>query len=326
MPITFDEISGGLRCGTVASPPGPTTCAPQDLVWSIQTPANSNDYRSVAYGGGVFAAVSHNGTNRVMTSSDGISWTERTMTTGLFALEYGNGRFVGIQTFTGGRTAVVSEDGETWNTYANALPSGGDWRSVVYGHAGFVAVDGEGSSRVAISPDGITWTAVNVQPDVPGGRWTKIAYGNGRYAAIRGWGYDGTGPSVMTSTDGINWVGQAATDGCGGQSMAYDTSGGFVSAGCWGTWLIRSVDGITWTLGGWSGVQPEFNNISFGEDIGYVGISGTHTYYSTDGLSWARQAVPAGWGGPFDANASAYGNGIFVAVRENAVLRGACPG
>ena len=37
-----------------------------------------NSWRSVAFGNGLFVAVSDDGTNRAMTSTDGVSWTTRT--------------------------------------------------------------------------------------------------------------------------------------------------------------------------------------------------------------------------------------------------------
>jgi hypothetical protein len=41
--------------------------------WTSQTSAADNDWQSVAYGNGVFVAVSDDGTDRVMTSPDGVN-------------------------------------------------------------------------------------------------------------------------------------------------------------------------------------------------------------------------------------------------------------
>ena len=46
--------------------------------WATQTSAADNNWNSVAYGNGLFVAVSYTGTgNRVMTSPDGITWTSQ---------------------------------------------------------------------------------------------------------------------------------------------------------------------------------------------------------------------------------------------------------
>ena len=54
--------------------------AADGITWTSRTSAADNDWRSVAYGNGLWVAVSETGTgtNRVMTSADGITWTSRT--------------------------------------------------------------------------------------------------------------------------------------------------------------------------------------------------------------------------------------------------------
>ena len=51
--------------------------AQQSLQWLPAAASAANNWRSVTYGNGLFVAVSDNGTNRVMTSPDGINWTSR---------------------------------------------------------------------------------------------------------------------------------------------------------------------------------------------------------------------------------------------------------
>ena len=55
------------------------TGGPFGQYWISRTAASTNAWYGVAFGNGVFVAVSKTGTgNRVMTSSDGITWTSRT--------------------------------------------------------------------------------------------------------------------------------------------------------------------------------------------------------------------------------------------------------
>jgi len=53
---------------------------------------------SVAWGGNTFVAVSRDGTNQVMTSTDGITWTARSAPTGSnwWSETYGAGLFVAV--------------------------------------------------------------------------------------------------------------------------------------------------------------------------------------------------------------------------------------
>ncbi|MEI7438865.1 MAG: hypothetical protein WCK20_04260 [Thermoleophilia bacterium] len=47
--------------------------------WTSRASAADNGWNSVAFGNGLFVAVSYSGTgNGVMTSPDGITWTSRT--------------------------------------------------------------------------------------------------------------------------------------------------------------------------------------------------------------------------------------------------------
>jgi hypothetical protein len=66
-----------------------------------------NEWFCVTYGNGIFVAVAATGTgNRVMTSSDGITWTARTSAgdNSWYGVTYGNGVFVAVSgTGTGNR-------------------------------------------------------------------------------------------------------------------------------------------------------------------------------------------------------------------------------
>jgi hypothetical protein len=65
------------------------------ITWSPATEAQTNAWQSVTYGNGLFVAVSSNGTNRVMTSPDGIIWTSRSIEanqwSGIVYVPYGAG-------------------------------------------------------------------------------------------------------------------------------------------------------------------------------------------------------------------------------------------
>lgn len=84
--------------------------------WASQTAASDNDWRSVAYGNGLFVAVAESGTgNRVMTSPDGITWTSRTAAADndWYSVVYGNGQFVSVSYDGSGNRVMTSADGIT---------------------------------------------------------------------------------------------------------------------------------------------------------------------------------------------------------------------
>jgi hypothetical protein len=84
--------------------------------WTPRASATeANTWNSVTYGNGLFVAVAYGGTNRVMTSPDGITWTPRTTTgtndTNWWALvTYGNGLFVAVAGSGTNRVMTFSYD------------------------------------------------------------------------------------------------------------------------------------------------------------------------------------------------------------------------
>ena len=83
------------------------------ITWNSRSSATDNEWNSVAYGNGLFVAVSDTGTgDRVMTSADGITWNSRSSATDNFwqAVTYGDGLFVAVSgTGTGNRVMTSGE-------------------------------------------------------------------------------------------------------------------------------------------------------------------------------------------------------------------------
>jgi hypothetical protein len=80
--------------------------------------------------------------NIILTSPDGVNWTERASKTNdiLFCVTYGNGIFVAV----GAKGAILtSPDGEHWAQRAS--PTSNHLRGVTYGNGIFVAV-GDGGT------------------------------------------------------------------------------------------------------------------------------------------------------------------------------------
>ena len=161
--------------------------------------ASSNDlngWSSVTFGNGLFVAVAGAGTNRVITSPDGINWTGRASsneTNTWISVTYGNGLFVAVADF-GTNRIMTSPDGITWTGRASSNEINA-WRSVTYGNGLFVAVAGFGTNRVMTSPDRITWTGRASSNEI--NDWRSVTYGNGLFVAVAG---SGASNGVMTAT------------------------------------------------------------------------------------------------------------------------------
>ena len=99
-------------------------------------------FYGVAYGNGLFVAVGGLGFGTILTSPDGVSWTERTSGTynPLSSVTYGNGTFVAVGE---GGTILTSPDGVSWTERAS--PTKDFLNGVAYGNGTFVAVGKDGA-------------------------------------------------------------------------------------------------------------------------------------------------------------------------------------
>jgi hypothetical protein len=176
------------------------------VTWTASTLPRSQGWESVAYGGGVFVAVGETtlggSTIYYATSTDGITWTERTFNNGDWRdIVYGNSEFVAIN--SNGSSQVSSSGTASW-TSSGSL--GNDYTSVAYGNGRYVAVtQNSGINEASWSTDGLTWT-----PDrgiITTARWDNVAFGSGLFVATP-FATDISGaPSdqTMYSSDGVTW-------------------------------------------------------------------------------------------------------------------------
>ena len=137
--------------------------------WSPVDAAAQQQWRSVAYGNGVWVAVSTNGiTNRVMRSiDDGATWVgvAATEQVNWRSVAYGNGVWVAISS-DGTDQVMRSTDGLSWS--AVLATEGNNWESVAYGNGVWVAVSSDGANRVMRSVDPTASASASTDPGVPG--------------------------------------------------------------------------------------------------------------------------------------------------------------
>ncbi|BFT94460.1 MAG: hypothetical protein MNSN_02160 [Minisyncoccus archaeiphilus] len=287
---TCSGINGGSAANCSAFKQG---------MWILRDIPQANEWRSVAYGNGLFVAVASSGTNRVMTSPDGINWTARNaaQNNAWYSITYGNGLFVAVS-YDGTNRVMTSPDGINW-TARNAAQNIG-WRSIVYGNSLFVAV-GSGGSMAMTSSDGINWTTGNI-PETSG--WVSVTYGNGLFVAVN---YLGS-QNVATSSNGINWtLRPTGVSNRGWKNIAYG-NGLFVAPNSDGSKIfMTSPDSINWT----SRTLPNSGDCAIGYANGLFIITDPYkSLFSSDGINWGSTSS-GGFGawGPI-----AYGNGRYVSV------------
>jgi len=253
--------------------------------WTGATSPEANAWNGVTYGNGLFVSVAWTGTNRAMTSPDGITWTPRTSAdeAALWrSVTYGNGLFVAVA-WSGTNRVMTSTDGATWTPRTAAEAN--NWVSVTYGNGLFVAVAASGTNRVMTSPDGTTWTP---RAAAEANTWTSVTYGNGLFVAVAA---DGTN-RVMTSPDGATWTPRAAAEANTWYGVTYG-NGTYVAVARGGTnRVMTSPDGATWTPRA-AAEANEWNSVIYAGGF-FTAVSGNGTnrvMTSPDGATWAAKAA-----------------------------------
>jgi hypothetical protein len=229
------------------------------------------------------------------TSTDGITWTTRTMPYFSYwqAVTYGGDIFVAI---TVNSNAAISTDGITWTLTTN-IASTGNWNSIAYGNGVFVTTQST-STTAASSTNGITWTTRTMPANL---NWYGLIYAKNIFVSTNA---NGT-TSAASSTDGITWTLRTLPTSGIYNSIAYG-NGIFITTNNNGTNAATSTDGITWTL---STVPSTFRLISYGNNIFVaIGSFSSTAASSTDGVTWTLRTLPVStyWQG------LTYGNGIFL--------------
>jgi len=275
-----------------------------DIVNITNEPATSAcisaPWYSICYANDLFVAVAYN-SNIIMTSPDGITWTQRTAPTitRWYSVCYGDGIFVAIARNTD--IIMTSPDGITWTQ--RTVPISTAWISVGWGNGLFVAVPYDDNIFIT-SPDGITWTQRTAPTTA---YWYSVCYGNGTFVVVSYGSSD-----IATSPDGITWTQRTAPTSANWCAVCYG-NGLFVSVAYSNDACMTSPDGITWTPQTLP-INATLRSICYGNGT-FVAIAygNASALISTDGITWINKSINtiANWRG------LCYGNGIFVVVGDN---------
>ena len=121
--VAYGQDGNGDALWVAVSSSNLVMTSPDGTTWTSRTPAANLNWRDVAYGNGLWVAVSADGTgNRVMTSPDGITWTLRDSAAdnSWSSVAYGNGLWVAV---AASGTNRVMTSGATFVPAAAAVPS-----------------------------------------------------------------------------------------------------------------------------------------------------------------------------------------------------------
>ena len=294
-----------------------------DLVFTENNISSNNQWSGVAYGDGLFVAVSTNGTNRVMISSDGINWTEQLVPDRTWSdIAYGNGLFVAITSDSdaGDKRVMTSPDGINWTERSVPIK---DWMRITYGDGLFVAgafAFGTGiSDAIMTSPDGINWTQRTHDPTVNFVTLFSVAYGNGMFIAST------YSDKILFSTDGIVWNTRQLPITNKDSNWKDITYGNGVFTMISGSdtnnkTVMTSSDGENWNL---HQLETSYNFTQIKYDGGlFLVIDGSDNILSSlDGVNWSEVSSPEGCGW----RDTAYGDNLFVAVNDDCGSVGIAP-
>lgn len=291
------------------------------------------NWRDIAYGNGLFVAVSPgrdiNDANKIFaTSSDGINWTARDVVFGgaWHVIGYGNGIFVAAAWNDFNRRVLVSTDGINWTVYSNKISASLNPTEIIYVTDQFFMFGALGGA-FATSPDGINWTTQTATP-LNALAFPQVVHGNNLFVAI-GVAVGSSTYLVMTSSDAVTWVESALP-----VTLIYGRlthgRGVFVIVGRDGanqSVILTSQDGVVWVT------QQVPQNVSLFYDVYYAANIFIALAYDTtnnsmimatsnSGTEWEFVSFNSSTAGGSSTRYTTYGNNTFVVLLSdvNAVL------
>lgn len=305
--MTIDGVPGNTiylhNLSTSAHVPDAATPSASGITWQRQITQLGG--AALTFGNGVFVAGDWNG--YVKTSTDGVTWTPRSVSSGgnWLDVSFNGGRFYARGGF-GAQRMATSTDGINWTL----LDVPGGVKNMVYGAGTWVTFeDGDGLSAISTwtSTDGINFTH-NATPMPVIGRNYTAAYGNGKFIANI---EDNT---VVTSTDGVHWTVAASSIDVGNITYDATTSLFYGTAND----LFTSPDGVTWSD------DNSFSTGPIARGSGILAIANTlgQVWTSTNGHTWSQEDAPNVEKDPIYGQYMpwyqlVYGNGIFVGTTSN---------
>ncbi|NJJ40649.1 flagellin [Paenibacillus apii] len=200
-------------------------------------------------GGNQYVAIgADNG--MIVTSPDGLNWTQQNSTTTKRPLDilWSGSQYV-MAAYDG--TIVTSPDGFNWTN--RPTPSVDEFFAMTWNGNQFLAVGT--NAKVLTSPDGITWN--QTQYGASGEHLNDVIWNGSQYVAV-GWNI------IMSSQDGFTWNVQQST---GYHLNKVVWNGTYYTAAGDNGVIVTSLNGVNWTQQN-SNSTDDFLGIILNEDTG----------------------------------------------------------
>jgi hypothetical protein len=188
------------------------------LTWAVPTlpsVVGAYEVQSVSQANGIFFVTTNS--NAVVKSPDGINWTSTQDYLG--TVQWNGTKYVGFNAISAtstNPTACASTDATTWSCSAikqsvgSGAPVGIDLSSIAFDGTNYFAMaSNAGAASMWKSADGITWTkfAITVSGVAASVTFKKLMWAGNQFIAIGQDSIYGIGSRMLTSVDGITWVG-----------------------------------------------------------------------------------------------------------------------
>lgn len=289
--------------------------------WELQDSASPDAlWSGITFGAGLFVAVGWPGSNLVMTSPDGINWTNRTAPSGTWhAIAWNGSIFVAVGNGPAGQHAMSSPDGINWTL--RTTPSDSNFKSVVWNGTVFCAVAASGTYLVMTSTNGTSWTG---QTASQANQWHSVETNpSGFLVAVA---ITGTNRCMTSANNGTTWINR--TIAAEGWRNVVWNGVAFMAVEFGGTAAIStSADGITWVVE--SDLPANNNWIDAAYDawsgltviVGNANVEGL-AIAALDDLVWELHNTPSAVGeDPNNWQAvCSNGTGLFVAAATTGTL------
>ena len=223
--------------------------------WTLRTHSSTSDWQDICWSAelGLFVAV---GNTLVMTSPDGITWTDRSCVSGTWrGVTYSPdvNLLVAVGQTPGTGRIMTSPNGINWTDRTTGAMGGEAFRKVTWADSIglFVAVanTNASTSNVSTSPDGITWTDRST-PDTVTLRDVAWSPELDILAAVGSTSLPPGTTYVTSSTDGITWTARSYISNFSAWAVAWSPELRIFLAAQEGSVAFRaatSEDGINWT-------------------------------------------------------------------------------
>jgi hypothetical protein len=230
--------------------------SPDGINWTDQTPTTLIQLRAICWSPelSIFVAVATSGTDRVITSSDGVTWAFHSSADDnieWFGVCWSPELSIFVAVAISGNKVMYSSNGTSWSSSSVSGVDSNDWVSVCWSPelSKFVAVAASGTTnyRVMTSPDGITWTARSAPQN---NYWRTVCW-SPELSIFVAVSENGTN-RVMTSPDGITWTLRSIPTGttiswsavCWSPELSIFVA---TAKGSGSSRIMTSHDGINWT-------------------------------------------------------------------------------